>query len=87
MKYPIRILQIVSSANPSAGVRNVVVGWHKWLDTSLVQFDYLYVQMDSVPSQADIVTLGANYYVLPSPYRFPWQFLRKSYRFFQTHAV
>ena len=55
---PIRILQLVSSANISSGVRSVVVNWHKNIDTSQVQFDYLYVQMDQIASQNDILNLG-----------------------------
>lgn len=81
---PIRILQIVSSPNPSSGVRTVVTNWHHNIDTSKVQFDYLYVG-DEIANQDDITCLGAKFYVLPNPYKHPVQFLRESYRFFKTH--
>ena len=81
---PIRILQLVSSPNPSSGVRTVVTNWHNHMDTSKVQFDYLYVG-DEIVNQDDITRLGAKFYVLPNPYKHPVQFLRESYRFFKTH--
>ena len=81
---PIRILQIVSSPNPSSGVRTVVTNWHNHIDTSKVQFDYLYVG-DKIANQDDITCLGAKFYVLPSPTKHPIQFLQKSYQFFKTH--
>ena len=81
---PIRILQIVSSPNPSSGVRTVVTNWHHHIDTSKVQFDYLYVS-DEIVNQDDITRLGAKFYVLPSPTTHPIQFLQKSYQFFKTH--
>lgn len=81
---PIRILQIVSSPNPSSGVRTVVTNWHNHMDTSKVQFDYLYVG-DEIVNQDDITRLGAKFYVLPSPTTHPIQFLQKSYQFFKTH--
>ena len=82
---PIRILQLVSSANISSGVRSVVVNWHKNIDTSQVQFDYLYVQMDQIAPQNDILNLGAKFFVLPNPYKHPIKFLRESFKFFKTH--
>ena len=82
---PIRILQIVSSPNPSSGVRTVVTNWHRHIDTTKVQFDYLYVNQGKIANQEDITSLGANYYTLPNPTKSPIRFLCESYKFFKTH--
>lgn len=85
MTKPIRVLQLVSSANPSSGVRNVVTNWYRNIDVSKVQFDYLYVNIDGIVDQEDITRLGANFYVLPSPSKYFFQFLHETYLFFKTH--
>lgn len=84
-KEPMRILQIVSSLNAGSGVLAVVLNWHRHLDRSKVQFDYLYTLDTPVNNQAEIVQLGGRCYRLPHPFRSPVKFLRESYRFFKTH--
>lgn len=82
---PIRILQIVSSMNQNSGVLSVVLNWHRHLDTSRIQFDYLYYNPTPVTRQQEIESLGGHIYQLPNPAKHPFKFLCESYRFFKTH--
>ena len=82
---PVRILQIVTSLNAGSGVLTVVLNWHRHIDRSRVQFDYLYVADAVVTNQAEIEQLGGHYYKLPHPYKEPFKFLKESYKFFKTH--
>lgn len=84
-KKPIRILQIVSSLNAASGVLAVVLNWHRHFDTSKIQFDYLYTLETPVTNKIEIEKLGGNCYNLPHPYKQPFKFLMKSYRFFKEH--
>ncbi len=84
---PICVLQIVSSLNASSGVLAVVMNWHRNIDTTKVQFDYLYTIDTPVKNKEEIEQLGGRYYKLPHPYKHPVKFLQASYHFFQTHAA
>ena len=82
---PIRILQIVSSLNAGSGVLSVVLNWHRHIDTTQIQFDYLYYIEVPVTRREEIERLGGRCYELPNPKRCPLKFLRESYRFFKQH--
>ncbi len=82
---PVRVLQIVSSMNQGSGVLAIVKNWHHHIDTSKIQFDYLYFIQTPVTAQKEIEALGGRTYQLPNPAQAPVRFLRESYRFFKTH--
>ena len=85
-KAPARILQIVSSLGQSSGVNAVILNWHHHIDTGKIQFDYLYCTGNSKTTlKNELEHIGAKCYELPSPTRHPFQFLRRSYRFFKEH--
>ena len=73
MNNPIRILQIVPSINQTSGVFNVVLNWHKYIDPTRIQFDYLYFAQDAAISQEqEIVKRGGKCFYLSyqNPIRF-----------------
>ena len=73
MNNPIRILQIVPSINQTSGVFNVVFNWHKYIDTTRIQFDYLYFARDTATGQEkEIAKLGGKSFYLSyqNPVRF-----------------
>ena len=80
-----RILQIVTNLSAGSGVLAVVLNWHKHIDTTRVQFDYLYMLQVSTNRQQEIEQLGGYCYQMPDPRRHPLRFLRESYRFFKMH--
>ncbi len=82
---PNRILQIVTNLSAGSGVLAVVLNWHKHIDTTRVQFDYLYMLQVSTNRQQEIEQLGGYCYQMPDPRRHPLRFLRESYRFFKMH--
>lgn len=85
MKEPIRILQIVSNLSVSSGILSLVYHWHRCIDSTKVQFDYLYCMEAPVTREQEIEQLGGKCYQLPHPVHHPRQFLRASYQFFKTH--
>ena len=85
MKEPIRVLQIVTSLSRGSGVLAVVFNWHRHIDTSRIEFDYLYFRVVTENRQREIEALGGRCYQLPNPMRAPLKFLRESSRFFKTH--
>lgn len=82
---PIRILQIVYSLDIVNGVLSVVLNWHHHIDTTKIQFDYLYCVQTPATRQREIEELGGKVYQLLHPYRHPFKFLYKSYQLFKTH--
>lgn len=73
MNNPIRILQIVPTINQTSGVFNVVLNWHKYIDTARIQFDYLYFAQDTTTGQEkEIAKLGGKSFYLSyqNPVRF-----------------
>ena len=83
MKQPIRILQIIPSAYRGSGILQVVLNWHKNIDRTKIQFDYLFSKPAKNSARAEIERLGGRIYELPHPYEHPVQFLRESYQFFK----
>ena len=82
---PVRILQIVTNLKVGSGVLSVVLGWHRHLDTSKVQFDYLYFDTSLISHEEEILKYGGRCFHLPHPYKHPFQFLYESYKFFKKH--
>ncbi len=82
----IRILQIVSSLNQSSGILQVVLNWHKNIDRTKIQFDYLYFKTTSVTCEKEIENLGGKCYKLPYPsFLKPWIFIKAVKEFFKNH--
>ncbi len=88
MKGPFRILQILSSLNCSSGVAHVVLNWHRHIDRSKIQFDYL---IHSSPVGTNCFTdevrkLGGRIFCIPcSGLRDSVSFARGIKRFFQNN--
>ena len=71
MSEPIRILQVVPDISQVSGIAQVVANWYRHLDTSKVQFDYIYTAHTRKPAKEDeIVRMGGRCYYLPY-YRTP----------------
>ena len=86
MNEPIRILQIVSSLNQGSGVLQVVLNWHRNIDKTKIQFDYLYFTETPVNCKNEIENLDGRYYKLPYPsFLKPWIFIKAVKDFFKTH--
>lgn len=83
MVTPIRILQIIPSAYQGSGILQVVLNWHRHIDKTKVQFDYLFSKPTENSAQKEIENLGGRICELPHPYKHPVQFLCKSYQFFK----
>lgn len=87
MTKPIHILQICNSTSYNDGVLNVILNWHRRMDRTRVQLDYLV--LFSVPQtnscEKEITSLGGQVYYLNFSWRHPFKFLCNSYHFFKTH--
>jgi len=84
--YPIRILQITSSLNKGSGIANVILNWHKNIDRTKVQFDYLYFLDTPTNFEQEVKQLGGNLYKLPYPSLLKsWTFIKEVINFFKTH--
>jgi glycosyltransferase involved in cell wall biosynthesis len=83
---PIRILQITDNINSGGGIMNVIVNWHRNIDRTKIQFDYLYFK-DSYPNyELEIKELGGTCYKIPYPQlKKPWEFFLAIKKFFKTH--
>ena len=83
---PLRVLQIISNLEKGSGVAQVVLNWHRNIDTTKVQFDYL-ISQNSPNTLSNIVTnYGGNVYLLPNPKRNIFAFLFATFNFFRTHS-
>ena len=86
MNKPIRILQIVSSLNQGSGVLQVILNWHKNIDRTKIQFDYLYFKDIAVNCKNEIESLGGKCHKLPFPSLLkPWIFIKAVNNFFKTY--
>jgi glycosyltransferase involved in cell wall biosynthesis len=80
----IRILQIIPSLKVESGITNVVLNWHRNIDKSKVQFDYLYFTESTVNYEKEIENLGGKCYKLPYPsFIKPWVFIKAVKKFFR----
>ena len=80
---PIRILQIVPNLSPHSGIVRVVLHWHRHLDTTRVQFDYLYFKPFEPNCLEEITRLGGKCTFLP--YKQPLKLLAGLFRFFKQN--
>jgi glycosyltransferase involved in cell wall biosynthesis len=82
----IRILQITSSLGQGSGVLQVILNWHRNIDRTKIQFDYLYFKETPVTCKNEIESLGGKCYKLPYPsFIKPWVFIKSVKEFFKTH--
>ncbi len=82
----IRILQIIPSAYQGSGILQVVLNWHRNIDRTKIQFDYLFSKPTTDNSaRAEIESLGGRVYELPHPYQHPIKFLKETFLFFKNN--
>ena len=83
---PIRILQIIPSAYQGSGILQVVLNWHRNIDRTKIQFDYLFSKpITDNSARAEIESLGGRVYELPHPYQHPIKFLKETFLFFKNN--
>jgi len=64
----------------------VIFNWHKNIDTTKVQFDYLYFLDKPITFEKEIKELGGNIYKMPYPSILkPWIFIKSVITFFKNH--
>ena len=87
MKEPIRVLQILPSLGYGGGMQSVVINWHRNIDRTKVQFDYLYCPgKTNITLEEEIEKLGGKCYELPYPsFLKPWIFIKAVKEFFKNH--
>ena len=88
MTKPLRVLQILSSLNCSNGIAQVVLNWHRNIDRSKIQFDYLLYWEQSGPNalEEEAKSLGGNiYHITYRGYKYAIPFLFSLRNFFKQH--
>lgn len=85
---PERILHILQSLSCNSGISNVVLNWHRHIDKSRFQFDYLlFADCPAYESLAqEVFALGGRVYQVPYqglPYA--WRFVQGVRGFFKQH--
>lgn len=63
----IRVLQVLDTLDACAGMTSVVVNYHRRIDRSRVQFDYLVFETGDASCQGEIEALGGRIYTIPRP--------------------
>ena len=82
----IRILQIVDNLSIDSGIANVVLNWHRNIDRTKIQLDYLYFKESCPNFEKEIEVLGGRCYKLPYPsFLKPWIFINSVKEFFKNH--
>lgn len=81
----IKVLHIVPTININSGMMSVVLNYHKHIDRSKVQFDYLYFFDSDVNYCDEIKSLGGNAYFIGSP-NISFRYFKKIDEFFSNHA-
>ena len=82
----IRILHILDSLSISSGVANVILNWHRNIDRTKIQFDYLCFKDITPNFEEEIKSLGGKFYKLPYPsLKNPWIFIKTVRDFFKTN--
>lgn len=83
---PIRILQIIDCLYFAGGISKAILDWHRNIDKTKIQFDYLYFKETYPNYEQDIKLLGGNCYKIQYPsLKKPWIFLKSINNFFKTH--
>lgn len=85
MSVVIRVLHIVSSLGTGSGVMSVLMSYHRKIDRSRVQFDYLATREAENTFEAEILALGGRVYHLPRPSLTP-EFRKQTEEFFRAHG-
>ncbi|MBS6627673.1 MAG: glycosyltransferase family 1 protein [Clostridiales bacterium] len=81
----IRILHIVSSLGTGSGVMSVLMSYHRCIDRSQIQFDYLSFRPTEQTYEEEIKTLGGRVYHFCRP-SFSRSFREKADAFFKEHG-
>ena len=63
----IRVLQVLANLNINSGMTGVVMNYHRHIDRSRVQFDYVYFDEQNRNYSQEIQALGGKIYKLPKP--------------------
>ena len=66
----IRVLHVGMSSNPG-GVENLILNYHRNVDCTKVQFDYLDIYGEGLAFSTEIMRLGGNIYSLPNYKKHP----------------
>lgn len=80
----IRILHIVHALTKGDGLLNFIMNYYRNIDTSIIQFDFLYFDETENDFKEEIVQLGGRYYKLPKP-SFGLTFRKARKDFFKIH--
>lgn len=80
----IRILHIVPSLNINSGMMSVILNYHKSIDTSKIQFDYLYFDESTQNHMDTIKSLGGKTYCIGFP-KMTLSYFKKIDNFFKCH--
>lgn len=86
---PLRILQVVMDIGRGSGVANVILNWHRNIDRTKIQFDYLvcFPQSPTETFEQEIRSLGGHiFYISYKGLFHPWAFLKSIVGFFKNHT-
>lgn len=86
---PLRILQVVMDIGRGSGVANVILNWHRNIDRTKIQFDYLvcFPQSPTETFEQEIHSLGGRiFYISYKGLFHPWLFLKSIAGFFKNHT-
>lgn len=86
MSDMLRILHIVSSLGIGSGVMAVLMNYHRHIDRSKIQFDYLSFRETDRTFEQEIADLGGRVYHFHRP-SFSRSFRQEALDFFVAHAV
>lgn len=82
----LRVLQIISCLEKGSGVAQVVLNWHRNIDTNKIQFDYLCFKNGDADLQQEIEKNGSKIYCVPYRGIFhPFSFIKEVMSFFRKH--
>ena len=85
---PERILHILQSLSCNSGISSVVLNWHRHIDKSRFQFDYLlFADCPAYESlEKEAYALGGQVYQVPYPgLLHAWRFVQRVQGFFKQH--
>lgn len=88
MGKPVRILQIIDSTDIRSGITNVILNWHRNIDRTKIQFDYLTFLpcISGIDCKEEIKKLGGKIFYLNYRGIFhSFEFIKKIYNFFKQH--
>ena len=80
----IRVLQVLANLNINSGMTGVVMNYHRHIDRSRLQFDYVYFVEQNRNYSQEIQALGGKIYKLPKP-KLSLDFFREVSNFLGQH--